>query len=139
MSNDFFNLYSLKKSLVIFLGFLKMIKLLVILFIIKLPEIIFSNIFRTLPFIVHLDIFRHIHVLFRHIQSYCGIFTALLTFAYSEPYHVQDPGVFRTWYIFRILSRHNLAYWALRNSRILRTLPYLKPEVHSEPCLFKHI
>ena len=35
------------------------------------------NIFRNLSIIVNSDIFRHIHVLFRHIQPYYGIFRIL--------------------------------------------------------------
>ena len=58
------------------------------------------------------------------IQTYSGIFTSYsdisshivaylepcVTLAYSEPCHIQNPVIFRTWDIFRTLSRHILAY-----------------------------
>ena len=53
-----------------------------------------AYIFRTLSIIVNSDIFRHIHVLFRQIQSYCGIFTSLCnsyifrTQPFSESWHI---------------------------------------------------
>ena len=59
-----------------------------------------KDILRTLSIIVNSDIFRHIHVLFKHFQPYCGIF--------------------RTRDIFRTLSIHipafsercvKLGYW----------------------------
>ena len=58
------------------------------------------------------------------IQKYSGIFTSYsddifshivaylepcLTLAYSDPYHIQNPSIFRTQDIFRTLSRHILA------------------------------
>ena len=33
-----------------------------------------------------------------------------VTLAYSEPCHIQNPGIFRTQYIFRTLLRHILGY-----------------------------
>ena len=64
-------------------------------------------IFRTLSINENSDIFRHIHVLFRPIQPYGGIFKTLCsswifrTLPYSESWHK---------YIFRTLSKHILAY-----------------------------
>ena len=56
--------------------------------------------------IVNSDIFRHIHVLFKHIQPYCGIF------------RIQDK--------FRSLSRHILAYSerCVTLAYIVRTPPF---------------
>ena len=105
-------------------------------------------IFRTLFIIKYSDVFRHIYVLFRNIQTFCGIFRTL---AYSDPCHIQNPGIFRTQGIFRTLSRHTLAYserfvrlayWEpchIQNFGIFRILAYLGPEAHSESCLFSHI
>ena len=83
------------------------------------------------------------------IQTYSGLFTFYLrlftfshivaylepcvTLAYSEPCHIQNPGIFRTQDIFRTLSRHILAYseccvtlaywvpWHIQNVGIFRT------------------
>ena len=58
------------------------------------------------------------------IQTYSGIFTSCsdifshivaylepcVIIAYSEPFHVQNPGIFRIQDIFRTLSKHILAY-----------------------------
>ena len=60
------------------------------------------------------------------IQTYLGLFTFYLrlftfshivaylepcvTLAYSEPCHIQNPGIFRTQDIFRTLSRHDLVH-----------------------------
>ena len=52
-------------------------------------------------------LFRHIHVLFRHIQPYLKLRVAL---AYLERCHIQNPGIFRTRDTFRNLSRHILVY-----------------------------
>ena len=43
----------------------------------KIRKINVRYILRTQSIIVNSDIFRHIHVLFRHIQSYCCIFRTL--------------------------------------------------------------
>ena len=51
-------------------------------------------IFRTLSIIVNLDIFRHIHVISRHIQPYCGMVRTprnsciFRTLPYSEFWHI---------------------------------------------------
>ena len=73
---------------------------------------------QTLFVIKNSDIFRHIHVLFRHIQPYCRVILnhvvsylqPCVTLAYSEPGHIQNPGIFRTQDIFVTLLRHILAY-----------------------------
>ena len=58
------------------------------------------------------------------IQTYSGIFTSCseifshivaylepcVILAYSEPFHIQSPGIFRAQDMFRTLSRHILAY-----------------------------
>ena len=88
--------------------------------------------FALLPYyrriIINSNIFRHIHVLLRHIpiKPYCGIFSTRVTLAYSVPCHIQNPGIFRTQDIFRTRSRHILAGIGrtLCNARILTTLPY---------------
>ena len=103
---------------------------------------------------------RHIqNPAYYHNQTYSGTFASYsdifshfiayletcVTLAYSEPYHNQNPGIFRTRDIFRTLSRHNLAYLELLcNARILRTVPfqnfaifrilaYLGAKTYSEP------
>ena len=54
-------------------------------------------IIRILSIIVNSDTFRHIHLLFRRIQSFCGIFRTLCNFCifrillYSESWHMQNP------------------------------------------------
>ena len=101
--------------------------------------------------------------LLSEIQTYSGIFTsysdifshivafleAYVTPAYSEHCHIENPGIFRTQYIFRTLSRHRLvysercvtlAYWEpcpIQNPAIFRILAYLRPEVYLG--IFRHI
>ena len=125
-------------------------------------------IFRTLSIIVDLDIFRNIHVLFRHIKPYCGIFKTLdlfrillrhtleyseccVTLTFWEPCHIQNSGIFRTQDISRTLSRHTLdyseccvtlAYWEpchIQIFAIFRVLPCLGPEAYTENCFFRFI
>ena len=74
-----------------------------------------------------------------------------VTLAYSEPCHVQNPGIFRTQNIFRTLSMHIMAYSEccvtlgyqepchIQNFAIVRILACLGPKAYSEPCLFRHI
>ena len=87
--------------------------------------VLFWHIYRTLYIIVNSDIFRHIHVLFRHVQSYYGILRTLCnsfifrTLPYSESWY-------RTQDIFRTCWRAILAY-----SERCVTL--------AESCLFRHI
>ena len=46
---------------------------------------------------VNSNIFRHIHILLRYIEPYCGIFRTLCTtLAHSESCHIQSPAIFRT-------------------------------------------
>ena len=59
------------------------------------------------------ELFRHIHILFSHIVAYLE---PCITPAYSEPYHIQNPCIFRSKNISRMIS----------NARILRTLSYLE-------------
>ena len=99
----------------------------------------------------------HIHVLLRYIQPYCHIAAYLelcVTLVYSEPCHVQNPGIFRTYDTFRTLSRHilayseqcvTIAYWEpchIQNFAIFRNLTCLGLESYSESCYigtFRHI
>ena len=76
---------------------------------------------------------------------------ACITLAYSEPCHIQNPGIFRIQDLFRTLPRHILAYskrcvtlacWEpchIPNFPILRILACLGPKEYSEPCVFRHI
>ena len=99
------------------------------------------------------------------IQKYSGIFTSYLdifshivaylepcvTLAYSECYHIQNPGIFRTKNIFTTLARHilayseccvTLAYWEpfhVQDFATFTILAYLGPKVCLESCLFRHI
>ena len=68
------------------------------------------DIFRTLSFNENSDMFKDIHVLFRHFQPYSGIFEPWITVIYSEPFHIQNSGIFRTWDICRTMLKHTLAY-----------------------------
>ena len=52
-------------------------------------------------------IFTFCSDIFNHFTAYLEPFVIL---AYSEPFHIQNPGIFRTQDIFRTLSRHILAY-----------------------------
>ena len=85
---------------------------------------IVQYIFRT-----YSDIFRHICILFRHIQPYCGMFSTLCnscifkTLPYSEPWHIQNPQ-----FIKNSVKAYYGIFRTLCNPPILRTLPY------SEPC-----
>ena len=76
-----------------------------------------AGIFRTLPIIENSDMFRHIHILFRHIQPYCGIFRTLYNFC-----------IFRTppysRYIQNSVKVYSGIFRMLSIAHILRTLPY---------------
>ena len=54
-----------------------------------------------------------------HIVAYLE---PCVTLAYSEPCHIQNPGIFKIQDIFRTLSRHILAY-----SEYCATVAYSKP------------
>ena len=45
---------------------------------------ILYEIYLELSFIVNSDIFRHIHVLFRHIQLHCDIFRTCMTICFFD-------------------------------------------------------
>ena len=60
---------------------------------------------------------------FRHNQAYSE---PCVTMGYLEPWHIQNPGIFRTRSIYRAL--------VYSGPRIFRTLTYLKSEAYSEPC-----
>ena len=78
--------------------------------------------------------FRHIQAYSRPAQTYspinCGILNFCVTFAYSEPYHILKPGIFRTRDILRTLLRYILTFSARQNARILKTLSYLELYYH---------
>ena len=75
--------------------------------------------------------------------SYSDVFSRIVayiepckTLAHSEPCHIQNPGIYRTQDILRILSKHILAYG------ILRILSYSELCLIQNPvCLgiFRHI
>ena len=94
------------------------------------------------------------------MQPYCGIFRNLcnscqeylfniLALAYSEPCHIQNPGIFRVqditlWRHIPVYSRGcvTLAYWEpyhIKTFGIFRSLAYLGPDAYSESFLFRHI
>ena len=98
---------------------------------------------------------------FRHMQACsCPIQTCSVilwhikspepcaTPAYSERWHIQNPGIFITQEIFRTLSKHfparciTLAYWEpfhIQNFATFKSFAYLRPEVYSESYLQRHI
>ena len=100
--------------------------------------------------IVNSDIFRHIHVLSDIFSYMVAYLEPCVTLAYSEPCHIQNPGIFSSQDIFRTLSRHFLAYseccvtltyWEschIQNFAIFKILAYLGPKAYSESCLFRH-
>ena len=95
------------------------------------------------------NIFRDIHVILRHIQTYCGIFRTLCyscvfrTLPYVEPkiYPELCQGMF--WNIHVQFSHIQLYFGIFRtvcNSCIFRILAYLEPEIrhilaYSERCV----
>ena len=106
---------------------------------------------RTMFLIVNSDIFKHIHILFSHIVAYLEPRVSLW---YSEPCHIQNPGIFRTQDVFRTLSRHileylkhclTLTYWEhcdIQSISIFRILTYLQPRHIENPIYidtFRHI
>ena len=103
----------------------------------------------TLLIIVNSNILRHVHVLFRHIQPYCGILEPYVTLVYWEYYHIQNLGIIRTQDIFRTRWRRILeyleycvtpAYWkTLPYSELWHILAYLGPKAYLESCLIRHI
>ena len=115
---------------------------------------------RAIYWMRHIQNLAYYHK-FSHVSlftSYSDIFTYIVaylepcvTLAYSEPYHIQNPGIFRTRDIFWTLSSHILAYlersvtlsfWEpcdIENLAIFRILTCLKTEAYSEPSIFRHI
>ena len=102
--------------------------------------------FRTLSIIVYSDTFRHISVLFGHIQPYCDIFKTLCnscifrTLPYSESWHIKNPrytqnsvkaysGIFRT-----LCNIHIFRTCHIQNFLIFRILASLGPEAHLDPA-----
>ena len=76
--------------------------------------------------------FRHIHVLFRHIQPYCGIFRTLCNSYIIKSWYIQNPDIFRTQDVFRTLSRYILAY-----SKRCVTLAYCEPFYIQKLVIFR--
>ena len=70
----------------------------------------------------YLDIIMNIQELSRDVQAHSE---ASVTSANSEPWYIQNPGMFRNFYI--------------PNPAIYRTLAYLEPERHSEPWYIKDL
>ena len=64
-----------------------------------------------------------------HIQTYSK---PCVTLAYSEPWYIQNPDIFRTRSIFRTLAYVEL--WYIQNPLIFRTLAFSNSEAYSEPC-----
>ena len=98
--------------------------------------------------------FRHIQIYSPSLKTDSAMLRHILnpvTFTYSEPCHIQNPGIFRTEDTFRTLSSHilaysercvTLAYWEpchIQNLAIFRILAYLGTEAYSESCLHRHI
>ena len=95
--------------------------------------------------------FRHIQAYSRFIKTFSHVVAYLepcVTLVYSEPYHIQNPGIFRTYKIYSELCQG--IFRTLCNARILRTMPftglshirclaYLGPKVYSESCFYRHI
>ena len=96
--------------------------------------------------------FRHVLVYFWYIDTfYSDIFRhavaylePCLTLGHSEPFHIQNPGIFRVQDIFRTLSRYilayleccvTLAYWEpchIQDFVVFRIWAYLGPQAYSE-------
>ena len=64
----------------------------------------------TLSIIVNSEIFRHIHVPFRHFQPYCGIFKTPCNSYIFRTLPYLESGIYKTQDIFGTLSRHILVY-----------------------------
>ena len=54
------------------------------------------------------------------------------TLAYLDSWYIQNPDIFRTRSIFRIVAYSQ--HWYIQNPGIFRTLAYSKSEAYSEPC-----
>ena len=99
------------------------------------------------------DIFRHIHVLFRHIQSSCGIFRILCdscifrTLPYLEFWHIKNPksiqnsvkafsDIFRTLCNARIWERCHIQNFVIfKTWDISELIPNLFEHIHMEAIL----
>ena len=92
------------------------------------------------------DRFSHIHTyagLFRHRQAYSKIirhFQELLRdiqahlearVTISEPWYIQDPGIFKSPNIFGTLVYSE--FWYIQNPPIFKTRPIFRSLVYSEP------
>ena len=61
------------------------------------------------------------------IQTYSAIlwyFEAWCNLAYSEPCHIQNSDIFRTWDILNSIKAYSGIFWMMFNTCILRTPPY---------------
>ena len=67
------------------------------------------SISRNLSIIINSDIFRHIHILFRHILPYCGIqnFIIFRVLTCSGPEAYPEPCLFRHIKVYSIMTFYN--------------------------------
>ena len=96
-------------------------------YVLYMPEYVMIYIENSLSDIKNSDIFRHIHILSRNIQSCLGISRTLCnsfisrTLPYSESWHIYNPK-----YIQKSVKTYSNIFRMLRNACIARSLPYSK-------------
>ena len=91
-------------------------------------------------------------VITRHIQEVFGDITAhseaCVTPVHSEPWYIQNPGIFKTlvysepWHIQKLGIFRTLVYlvpWHIQNPGIYRILACLEPEAYSEPWYIQNL
>ena len=61
-------------------------------------------------YIVNSNLFRLIHVLFRHISHIVAYLEPCATLEYSELCQIQNPDIFTTQDVFKTLSKHTFGY-----------------------------
>ena len=68
-------------------------------------DLMYSSLYpEILSIIVNSNIFRHIHVIFRHIQPHCSIFRTACNsclLVYSVLCHIQNLSILSNWDVFR--------------------------------------
>ena len=75
---------------------------------------------------------RHIHSYWDIIKTYSGLFrhsAPCVILAYSQPYHILSPGIFRTGGLFKTLWNVDQAYSEPCHRALLSHIP-----AYSEPC-----
>ena len=72
--------------------------------------------------------FSNIQESFRHIYAYLD---SCVTLAYSEPWYIQNLGIFKTLAYSKLWYNHNPSI--LRTRSVFRNLAYSEPETYSEP------